>query len=169
MTTITVDLERILASGKKNTYEGRAYAELVSCIARSKRVVCLTGAGISTSAGIPVSTTLNDGIIKNSEDFSLTLPFLCSTRTFEARMVSSSSQAEVEVEMEAGRHTRLRRPRFVLPTHVHHLHRPCPASLAVQLCPRHQVPRHSKEPISFQPKYSRLQLHFPDSTVSFRV
>ena len=53
---ITVDLAQAQAMAKG--YDARLMADIVKAVVSSSRILCLTGAGISTSAGIPVSHLL---------------------------------------------------------------------------------------------------------------
>ena len=53
---MTVSLNVEQAQKSKNGYDARYLKDVVDAVVKAKRVLCLTGAGISTSAGIPVST-----------------------------------------------------------------------------------------------------------------
>jgi len=56
MPIATLDLDHLLASTKQADFPGRAaLADVSSSIAKAKRVVVVSGAGISCSSGIPVS------------------------------------------------------------------------------------------------------------------
>jgi NAD-dependent histone deacetylase SIR2 len=56
MPIATLDLDHLLTSTKQADFPGRAaLADVSSSIAKAKRVVVVSGAGISCSSGIPVS------------------------------------------------------------------------------------------------------------------
>jgi hypothetical protein len=56
MPITTLDLEHLLASTGQADFPGRtALADISSSIAKARRVVVVSGAGISCSSGIPVS------------------------------------------------------------------------------------------------------------------
>jgi len=56
MPIATLNLDHLLASTKQADFSGRAaLADVSSSIAKAKRVVVVSGAGISCSSGIPVS------------------------------------------------------------------------------------------------------------------
>ena len=57
MPITTLDLERLLASTSQADFGGRtALTDISTSIAKAKRVVVVSGAGISCSSGIPVSS-----------------------------------------------------------------------------------------------------------------
>ena len=53
-TTMTITVDLSLAQSMRKGYDARLIGEIVKAVIKSNRIVCLTGAGISTSAGIPV-------------------------------------------------------------------------------------------------------------------
>lgn len=56
MPITTLDLDHLLASTKQADFGGRtALTDISNSIAKAKRVVVVSGAGISCSSGIPVS------------------------------------------------------------------------------------------------------------------
>ena len=51
----SIDLETALQTQNRNKYDHKQLVDAVKAVIKAKNIVCMAGAGISTSAGIPVS------------------------------------------------------------------------------------------------------------------
>lgn len=154
---MTVSLSVEQAQKSKNGYDARYLRDVVDAVVKAKRVLCLTGAGISTSAGIPVSTA-------NLYIVSCLLIGLRDKRTFGQRMGCMSwlpaGVAAVPVQVTTRRllpHL-LHRP---LRAVASYLGRTCSQRPSGKLPNRHNVSFASFLPYTMYPKLHNLLLRIP--------